>query len=374
MVEYTCKKCGETFNKKSNYDVHMNRKKPCDKIVDPELKCKHCSKKYGRKDTLNRHIKNKHTNIINKPVDVNNNNNNANANNANINNANTNIVGDHNINNSHNVINQYFVLPFGKYNLDDLTISEKIDIFSSKGNPIEMIIIKTHLNSDKKQYHNCGITDIHSGYGIINDGDEWQAWRISDIMNTLIELGEENTNKLYEEIKKFFMDDAQKSIEHGLDNNKYLLRPRNNCFDIKSKKNLTAYLKSNFYNKRNIVKDAIKLTGKNPIKQINDDVPINFLREGVTIEDIENYFKEKKPDPRIANLQQMCYHLLKLIDDMDKIEETKIINYIKINNNIDEFNSIIKLLSDHYFFGKQMTYRLLLDKIKLNNAINNFIK
>ncbi len=40
-------------------------------------------------------------------------------------------------------------------------------VFSSKMNLIEMIIIKTHLNPNKKQYHNCGIIDVHSGYGFL---------------------------------------------------------------------------------------------------------------------------------------------------------------------------------------------------------------
>ena len=49
-------------------------------------------------------------------------------------------------------------------------------------NPIEMIIVGTHLEPKRTQYHNCGIDDLHSGYGIIYDGNKWEHWRISQIM------------------------------------------------------------------------------------------------------------------------------------------------------------------------------------------------
>lgn len=29
MVEYKCNKCNKTFDRKSNYETHINRKKPC---------------------------------------------------------------------------------------------------------------------------------------------------------------------------------------------------------------------------------------------------------------------------------------------------------------------------------------------------------
>jgi hypothetical protein len=39
MVEYHCPNCGEIFNKKSNYNYHINRKRPCVKItpIAPEI-------------------------------------------------------------------------------------------------------------------------------------------------------------------------------------------------------------------------------------------------------------------------------------------------------------------------------------------------
>ena len=61
MVEYKCKKCGTVFNKKYNFETHMNRKTSCvsgsktNKNNDHD--CKNCGKFYSRKDALKRHSK-----------------------------------------------------------------------------------------------------------------------------------------------------------------------------------------------------------------------------------------------------------------------------------------------------------------------------
>jgi hypothetical protein len=34
MVEYICLNCDKKFDKKSNYDYHINRKNKCIKILD----------------------------------------------------------------------------------------------------------------------------------------------------------------------------------------------------------------------------------------------------------------------------------------------------------------------------------------------------
>jgi DNA-directed RNA polymerase subunit RPC12/RpoP len=195
MVKYECKKCGEIFDRKSTFDDHLDRKTPCKKKSDSKIKCEYCSKPkyFSRKDSLNRHIKNIHSDIIKKSI-VGDNNNNSGG-----------IVGDNNsiINNT---INQYYLLPFGEYQIDDLSTNDKLAIFSPESNPIETIVIKTHLNPDKKQYHNCGIKDKHSGVGNIYDGEAWKDWRISDMMNILIESGQENSLKIYDKIKHFLQD------------------------------------------------------------------------------------------------------------------------------------------------------------------------
>ena len=159
MNLYKCDDCKKEFKKKSNYDDHRKRQKSCKDDIMKKHKCQYCKKIYCRIDSLNRHINTIHADIINdKRINVKKSKNKGQINTGKINGS---------MNNNNITIN---LMPFGKYEENYLTTPEKIAIFSSKMNPIEMIIIKTHLNPNKKQYHNVGITDIQSGYGIIYDG------------------------------------------------------------------------------------------------------------------------------------------------------------------------------------------------------------
>ena len=55
---------------------------------------------------------------------------------------------------------------------DNNNITIKYNLFPFGKNPIEIIIIKVHLDPVKIDHHNVGYTDEHSGYGIIFDGKE----------------------------------------------------------------------------------------------------------------------------------------------------------------------------------------------------------
>ena len=219
--------------------------------------CEECNKYFARPYTLRRHMESVHSA---KETSI--------AVNSNTVNNNENIQGNI-FAGDHNIINNYYLLPFKTYDINDLSIADKVAIFSSKINPIEMIIIKTHLDPDKKQYHNCGITDFYSDCGIIYDGAVWKCWPIRAILNTLIELGHAVCLKIYDQIKDFLLDDEQKRIEKDIDRNKNTLRPRSNCFfdiDVKAKKTMIAYLKAKFYDKLKIVQESIK---NNPNKTPN---------------------------------------------------------------------------------------------------------
>lgn len=130
MVEYKCKKCSRIFNRKNDYDRHITKKNPCNKITNlPIYNCETCDKKFTRKDNLTRHLKICKNTVINDIQKINNN-------------GNYNISqmqkGDHN----KMIIKNYNLFPFGKDGIDCLTTPEKIAIFSSDENPMEMIIVK----------------------------------------------------------------------------------------------------------------------------------------------------------------------------------------------------------------------------------------
>ena len=57
MVKYTCPKCNKEFDKKSNYDTNMNKKKPCNPefIDNSNTTCIHCAKIFSRTTGLSLH-------------------------------------------------------------------------------------------------------------------------------------------------------------------------------------------------------------------------------------------------------------------------------------------------------------------------------
>jgi hypothetical protein len=117
-------------------------------------------------------------------------------------------------------------------------------------------------------------------------------------------------------------------------------------------------------------KTAMANTRVKPITP--EDNTINILKDGVTIEDVDNYLK--KSNERIVNLRQMCYQLLNLIDDKIDDENKKLVtNYIETIDDVKIINIVIDTLSTNYFFGDDMTFELLMGRIKLYHEMNNFI-
>ena len=56
MPKYQCEKCGNIFNRKSNYDYHVYKKKrPCDK-TNKEYQCNICMENFSNINELNEHL------------------------------------------------------------------------------------------------------------------------------------------------------------------------------------------------------------------------------------------------------------------------------------------------------------------------------
>lgn len=388
MTNHTCRKCKRVFKKKYDLERHLARKKPCNRKGDENLKCEICNEYFSRIDSLERHVLNLHseqnasdttineTNIDNSEVNKDNKINNKSNNKTTITTTTTTTTNSHNNNNNNVTIknnNNFFLAPFKEYSFDDLTMDEKIAIFSSKHNPIEMIIFKTHLNPDKIQYHNCGIPDMHSGFGLIFDGKRWENWRISDILTTLIEINQKNTSKLYEEIKDFLMDDAKKTIEHDLENNEHLIRPRNSCYeiDVKAKKNLISMLKGKFYDERHLLKKSIERTKDMVFSESDDDDSKNFvniIKEGYTIQDIEDHLKKSKKNLNLC--REMCKYILDLIENVDEIDK-KLITMLIENSDIETINVIADIVMRCHLFGTELNPTMVTNKIKLHKKMSD---
>src|SRR5579872_2141838 len=297
MVTYTCPRCKMSFPKKSQYDKHMNRKTPCE-IRDAEPKilkdfeCK-CGKKYNRKDHLKEHIDRDHNgditynlglkqniNIDQNIIDEHNNNHNNGNKNTNIQTRDGNIEKI-NIDNSVHIVN-YHMVPFGKDGVDCLSTREKIAIFSSKENPIEMIIVKVNFDPKKIDHHNCEYTNMHSGTGYVFDGDDvgWIKQRIGFILKTLLETKRDDLRIIHDQIKQFLSEDTNKQIKTKIDGLYNI--------DAESKKILLDKLKQKIYDGRKLPIEARKRTKHLYSQKKHTDeklmLPKTFLREGTTVE------------------------------------------------------------------------------------------
>lgn len=362
MVEYKCSKCEKSFKNKQDFNRHLNRSKSCDEIIS-NFKCEYCDKKYTRRYNLIRHVEEKHKNSKIK--------NTINTKNGN------NSVGDHNIsqngdNNNVTINNQFFLLPFGSYQLEkDLSIEDILAIFSSKCGAIEMIILKTHLNPKLPQYHNCGITDLHISYGLIYDGNSWKCKPITDIMHDLIENGQKKSLELYDKIKNFIQDDIREEIKNDLDDDKCLLYPRygHNKKDKNGKKELVKHLKPTFYNHRELVKTAIKNSGKEII-EIKKSETSNILKQGVTFQDIEAHLKNDEQNiKKLLLKKELAMYILKEHNNINPSKYFEITNKINKTNTIKHIDILVKLLIESYC-DKININNLVIDEI-INEEINN---
>ena len=54
---FTCNKCNKQFKKKWLLNYHLNKKTPCNKIIESN-KCKHCNKELSKKTKMSIHLKN----------------------------------------------------------------------------------------------------------------------------------------------------------------------------------------------------------------------------------------------------------------------------------------------------------------------------
>lgn len=366
MTVITCDRCNKDFYNKSHYNDHINRKTPCTKLkkynyqVDG-LYCEDCGKYFSRPYTLSRHQKSSCdkclvTNTTNTIEKGNNNTINYHSGSGNINNI---------------VIKQY-LFPFGKDGIDCLTTPEKIAIFSSDENPMEMIIVKVNLDSKKTDHHNVGFTDQHSGYGIIFDGGKWLTERIDIILQILFESKEKDLLKIYDEIKDFLSDDLNGTIKDKLDDLNKAIDPRN-TIDADAKRNLIAHLKKHLYNSRGLALNAKKLTELKARKNIYKGI----LKDGVTIEDIDKSIMMKKTMSKKLDLRkEMAHDLLDKLqtNEIDKKQYFAILNIINKNFNMDIIDIINRLLIQSYCRGDVINKNIIDQAIRKEAEINKFIK
>lgn len=370
MVVYTCERCQKKFNKKFDYNKHMNRKIPC-KIINEEEKidqksdekpyCDVCDKSFNRQDALTRHLntqlhKSKVNNSMNAAIGKNNNNP-------------IQIVGNHN-----KVINKnfYLISPFGEEEIEKLTTKDKIRIFSSDDNTIVMIIIKTNLNPLTPIYHNDGYTDLKSGYGLVYNGKSWENKSIKTIMDDLLNSKRKDLLKIYEEIKIYLSNDDNEDIENKLEDIDNNVEPKYD-YQFKSKKNLIKNLKTQFFNNRHLVKKSIENSDKSVKMPSIKNKTKNILKDGMTIEELDKILTNNKKQKSLKiNLKKelAVYVLNKLKDTFSEKYYQSLLDKINNAKDIITIDVITRLLSQTFCFGDKLSTSIIDEKIKTEAEIN----
>jgi len=220
MVLYKCDKCLKEFNKKHNYEVHINRKFSCnksnidkdfiiEKLTDENIELKNknaeledkiskANYKFQQLENENKTINELYKTLLDKCFENNKNlsnticNNTSKTNNTNSNNT-TNT-------NSNNTINNYYnLVPFGMENLDDLTPEEKKTILNSGMFCSVMCAKKLNCNPRLPQYQNIAFTNLRSNDAKIFDKDKtWKTVDKEDLFETVIQRRIDDVNVLIE--------------------------------------------------------------------------------------------------------------------------------------------------------------------------------
>ena len=365
MVNYTCKRCKISFDDKSKYDRHITKKKKCTikklgkKTNKKDHYCKTCDTNYSRKSALMRHMKtNMHINNIKKKGIIKKGS------------HNNQIIAEMNggvntINNNSNntTIHNYFISAFGNEEISKLTTQDKIAILSSDDNPMITIIVKTNLNSTIPEYHNIGYADLKSGYGYIYNGETWEKKEIRLIMNDLINFKGRDIKKIHKEVSKYMTTEDNKNIDDVIQDINNTIEPKNERH-MKNTKNMIANLKAYFYNKRNLIIDAIEKSGKTIIGIETKTKQKNILKNGMTIDELDKILAENRQKAEnIAPQKELAKYILSKYLKISHIDKNKYAKIIEIIDDIieeQEIKTITRLLC-------AMCY----DKTKINVEITD---
>ena len=215
MVKYMCENCKKEFDKKYNYEQHINNQNGCkstgSKRNKKEYKCPHCKGGYSRKDSLKRHLKICKKKIIKTKI------------NKSIKNK-AKITGDNNVANLNNFIKSPIYINlviYAKDGVKHLTYDEIKGLLSSKNNLIEELTRTVNLNPSKPEHHNVFYGDMKSSYGEVYEGDTWVRKKIDEILETLIDAKIEDLNEILNDMGDFLNKKTRENIKETIEHMDY---------------------------------------------------------------------------------------------------------------------------------------------------------
>jgi len=279
MIEYKCTRCGKLFNKKSNYDCHINRKYPCksnqlnksdgiqneskriqneSKGIQNELKngtigskkykCLYCNINYSTNSNMNKHMKkckikieqdNQKENLLQKLIDemkkqnkeiaemkeeIKKKDNHV----ANLemelrklkskSNQVQNITNiDKQINQQNIQVNNIKLLAFGKEDMTHLADEVCKKILNKGFKSVPNLVEYVHFNKNKPQNHNVYISNMQNNYVLVYDGNDWKLKERDDILQQLVDDKTEILSEKFDNLLDKLDESTIKKFQRFLD-------------------------------------------------------------------------------------------------------------------------------------------------------------
>jgi hypothetical protein len=252
MVQYKCEQCNKTFYQKSNYNTHLNRKRPCSKlqqnaanlqqnaVKNDEVvangckQCQYCNRIFTRMSSLNVHIKdrckvkreqeNQKEELFKELVQEMRKQNDEikemkeeikklKTENYNYKQVNQTIITQtNNIQNQQNIQinnNNVKILSFGKEDISHITDDVYKRILKKGMGSIPSLIEYIHFNKNKPENHNVYISNIRSNYAMIYEEVNWKLKDQREVLETLFD----KIDILEEKFDEFLKDLSEPTVE-----------------------------------------------------------------------------------------------------------------------------------------------------------------
>lgn len=236
---YKCGICNTNFKDVYKYNRHINRKNPCDPEIKKHLNvlkltCEYCGKQLASKYSLNNHlticIEKEQTNpqklkeiigqlketmcqqtekmtqqMYKQSIQMNKQSNQIEQlikkeEKSNITITNNNVTQTQNV---------YGLIPFGKENLDFLTLAQYDTIFSKGCRAIQYLVELVHCDKNRPENMNIYISNYKDKYIRTFNGDEWTMENKNDVLYNLFHSKRDLLEFKYKDLKKHLSSDAK---------------------------------------------------------------------------------------------------------------------------------------------------------------------
>lgn len=269
------------------------------------------------------------------------------------------------------------LLPFGKGEINNLTSYERIEIFDSQQNPIEMLITNINLNQKKPEYHNIRIPNNCSRFGIIFTKNGWIIQKINVIMKTLLESKEADLIEIYNQIKGYISDEFNIEIKEKLDKLNDIIHSTNQLH-IKLRKDLIARLKFLYVMDDSMQWTTVCIGNKKNTEIFLDKEKINEKKKEVVLDNMVKGIALIKKNKNITESKiNMIDFLLEISVKKNTIKsnDTQLIkNLINDNkNDVDILKEIINELYNSAYLSKHTSFISIKKRISLSKKMNSMI-